>query len=62
LIHYIYTLEDLKRWQQKILDNPDKYMDSWNVYQQKTDKLGNYVRTHKSKNGRTTHWVPNVQK
>jgi formamidopyrimidine-DNA glycosylase len=48
--------------QQKILDNPDKYMDSWNVYQQKTDKLGNYVRTHKSKNGRTTHWVPNVQK
>ena len=48
--------------QEKTLSNPDKYMESWNVYQQKTDKLGNYVRTHQTKNGRTTHWVPDVQK
>lgn len=31
------------------------------VYQKKVDPLGNKVKTEKTKDGRTTHWVPELQ-
>lgn len=47
--------------QMEAMESPDDYMDQMLVYQKKTDRLGNPVKIHKTKTGRTTHWVPNVQ-
>lgn len=40
----------------------NKYFDSMRVYMREKDLYGNPVVTHKTKTGRTTYWVPNVQK
>lgn len=37
------------------------YAFNFKVYQKKVDPLGNKVKTEKTKDGRTTHWVPDVQ-
>lgn len=39
-----------------------KYMNAMKVYHCKHDPLGNPVVTHTTKTGRTTWWVPNLQK
>jgi formamidopyrimidine-DNA glycosylase len=38
-------------------NNPDKYMNSMKI-----DLLGNKIKTHKTKTGRTTYYVPQIQK
>lgn len=39
-----------------------RYMDTMNVYQKTKDPLGNVVQQHTTIKGRTTFWVPAVQK
>jgi DNA-formamidopyrimidine glycosylase len=34
---------------------------TFKVYQKKTDPLGNKIKSEKTKDGRTTHWVPTLQ-
>ena len=43
-------------------NDPDKYMSSMKIYGRKTDPFGNKIRTHKTKTGRTTYYVPQKQK
>lgn len=38
-------------------NNPDKYMNSMKI-----DPFGNIIKTHKTKTGRTTYYVPQIQK
>jgi formamidopyrimidine-DNA glycosylase len=40
----------------------ETYLDSFKVYRKEEDPLGNKVETYKNKLGRTTYWVPAVQK
>lgn len=44
------------------LKNSDEYMNSMQVYMKEFDKNGYKIITHKAKNGRTTHWVQEIQK
>ena len=37
-------------------------MSSMKIYGRKTDPFGNKIRTHKTKTGRTTYYVPQKQK
>ena len=48
----------------KILVNKtsDEYMDSMYVYQKTEDLYGNKIKTHTSKTGRTSFYVPSIQK
>lgn len=48
----------------KVLDSndPDKYMNSMKIYTRKIDPLGNKIKTHTTKTGRTTYYVPQIQK
>jgi DNA-formamidopyrimidine glycosylase len=39
-----------------------EYSFTFNVYQKKKDPLGNKIISEKTKDGRTSHWVPEVQK
>jgi len=41
---------------------PGTYTQNMIVYGQKTDPLGNLVTREKTDDGRTTHWVPSIQK
>lgn len=43
-------------------EDDDAYMGSMKVYQRNMDPLGNNVDTHTAKNGRTTFWVPAIQR
>lgn len=43
-------------------DDPDKYMDSMKIYRRKLDPFGNKIKNHKTKTGRTTYYVPQIQK
>ena len=43
-------------------DKPGSYTQKMVVYGQKTDPEGNTVIKEKTDDGRTTHWVPEVQK
>ena len=38
-----------------------KYSFTFAVYKKKTDPLGNKVKMEKTKDGRTSHWVPELQ-
>jgi formamidopyrimidine-DNA glycosylase len=40
----------------------DNYMKAMKVYNKKEDPLGNKIKNHMSIDGRTTHWVPALQK
>lgn len=40
----------------------NKYLGAMKVYHQKTDPYGNLVVTHATKGGRTTWWVPAMQR
>ena len=42
-------------------NNPDKYMNSMKIYRRKIDPFGNIIKTHKTKTGRTTYYVPQIQ-
>lgn len=43
-------------------NSSNKYLGEMKVYNQKTDPYGNNVVTHTTKGGRTTWWVPAIQK
>jgi DNA-formamidopyrimidine glycosylase len=43
-------------------DDPNKYMNSMKIYSRKIDPFGNKIKTHKTKTGRTTYYVPEIQK
>ena len=43
-------------------DDPYKYMNSMKIYRSKIDPFGNKIKTHKTKTGRTTYYVPQIQK
>lgn len=43
-------------------DDPDKYMDSMKIYRKEFDPYGNKIKSHKTKTGRTTYYVPQIQK
>ena len=45
-----------------IEDEKGKYTELLKVYAQKTDQLGNKVKKETTKDKRTTHWVPEIQK
>uniref|UniRef100_A0A6C0E7L1 Formamidopyrimidine-DNA glycosylase catalytic domain-containing protein n=1 Tax=viral metagenome TaxID=1070528 RepID=A0A6C0E7L1_9ZZZZ len=38
-----------------------QYAFNFQVYQKKIDPLGNKIKSEKTKDGRTTHWVPSLQ-
>ena len=40
----------------------DKYMNAMKVYRKKEDPLGNKIANFKNSSGRTTYWVPAIQK
>jgi len=42
--------------------NKETYLNAFKVYRKEEDPLGNKVETYKNKLGRTTYWVPAVQK
>jgi hypothetical protein len=44
------------------MDAMDAYESNMHVYNKKEDPNGNPVKTYSNKNGRTVHWVPEVQK
>jgi DNA-formamidopyrimidine glycosylase len=48
----------------KVLESndPDKYMNSMKIYTRKIDPLGNKIKTHITKTGRTTYYVSEIQK
>ena len=39
-----------------------QYTQKFLVYNQKKDPIGNVVIKEKTSDGRTTHWVPEIQK
>ena len=43
-------------------NNADTYLEKFKVYKKKVDPYGNKVITYKNKTGRTTFWVPEVQR
>ena len=49
---FLYTLEH----------NEEAYLSQFRIYMKKVDHLGNKVLIHKSKTGRSTFWVPELQK
>jgi len=42
--------------------HPGTYFNSMKIYQQDKDPHGNEVKKYKTSSGRTTHWVPAIQK
>ena len=46
----------------KNVNDEHAYMDTMKVYQKEVDPFGNKIQKHKTKEGRTTFWVPNLQK
>jgi formamidopyrimidine-DNA glycosylase len=44
------------------VNSGNKYMGAMKVYNNKFDQYGNHVATHTTKGGRTTWWVPAIQK
>lgn len=45
----------------KNVNDEHAYMDTMKVYQKEVDPLGNKIHKHKTKEGRTTFWVPSIQ-
>ena len=45
----------------KAMNDEHAYMETMNVYQRDYDKKGNKIHKHKTKSGRTTFWVPEIQ-
>jgi formamidopyrimidine-DNA glycosylase len=46
----------------KNVNDEHAYMDTMKVYQKEIDPLGNKIQKHKTKEGRTTFWVPSLQR
>jgi formamidopyrimidine-DNA glycosylase len=46
----------------KNVNDEHAYMNTMKVYQKEVDPLGNKIQKHKTKEGRTTFWVPSIQK
>jgi len=52
-----------KKMYRVLLSRDDsKYISSMQIYRREKDKFGNMIVAHTAKNGRTTFWVPSVQK
>ena len=47
---------------EKHIGDETKYMNTMKIYMKDKDPYGNTVVTHKTKSGRTTHWVKEVQR
>ena len=45
-----------------LLRNERKYINSMKIYGKQKDLYGNPIEKHTAKNGRTTFWVPRIQK
>ena len=43
-------------------NDPYKYMDSMKIYSRKIDPLGNKIKTHITKTGKTPYYVSQIQK
>lgn len=46
----------------KHVNDEHTYMDTMKVYQKEVDPVGNKIQKHKTKTGRTSFWVPNIQR
>jgi formamidopyrimidine-DNA glycosylase len=59
----IFLLSAKKVYKRKFqsLGNTDKYMETMYVFNKVTDPLGNPVEKYKTKDNRTTYWVPKLQ-
>lgn len=59
-----HTAQTIAKKMIKLLEenNIEKYMKAMKIYQKKTDPHGNVIERHKSKDERTTFWVPKLQK
>jgi formamidopyrimidine-DNA glycosylase len=65
-IHIFKSAKKLTKEMLAILKSKDKssekYMSAMKVYSRKQDPYGNPVHTRTTKTGRTTWWVPAIQK
>ena len=50
-----------RRDYKKVNGDEGVFQYNFKVYAQKEDPLGNKVIREKTKDGRTTHWVPEIQ-
>jgi len=57
----LHSAKQITKKIQKNIGNDQKYVESMKIYGKDTDPLGNKVLHHKTKNGRTTHWVKEIQ-
>jgi formamidopyrimidine-DNA glycosylase len=60
----IFTIaKNISKKMTKLLNNEDftKYVNAMKIYHKKLDSLNNIIKTHKTKSGRTTFWVPKIQ-
>ena len=62
LKHGIIKKKDLKLLPEEFGGNGKDYNFYFIVYAEKEDPFGNKVHRKKDKNGRTIHWVPEIQK
>lgn len=59
--HILQSVKKITKQIQKNIGNDEKYVESMKIYGKDIDPLGNKVLHHKTKTGRTTHWVKEVQ-
>lgn len=52
----------LRMYKAVLKDDDELYEQSMQIYKKKKDPHGNDVKTYMNKNGRTTYWVPSIQK
>lgn len=57
----LHSAKQITKKIQKNIGNDQKYVESMKIYGKETDPLGNKVLHHKTKTGRTTHWVKEIQ-
>jgi formamidopyrimidine-DNA glycosylase len=58
------SMKDISKNMLRVLRTQDDnaYMNSMQVYSKDKDSFGNVIKTHITKNGRVTYWVPDLQK
>ena len=43
-------------------EDDNEYLENFKIYMRKIDPYGNKIEKYKMKSGRTTYWVPKIQK
>lgn len=61
-INFLKSAKVVCRRKNKSIGNVNKYMETMLVYRKEFDPLGNEVKKYTADNGRTTYWVPKLQK